>query len=127
MASRAGLIAGAMALVAIVGAAGRADAAPQQPGPLTGVVRTAAGVPVASAVVSVVGATVPAVTTDATGGFTMPSVALPADLDVTAPGYVPTRVRITRTPAEIFVVAAGLTESVIVQAGFHDISSPGSG
>lgn len=91
--------------------------------PLSGVVRNTAGGPVSGAVVRVVAEGGAETTTDASGAFSFGDVAVPVELDVTATGYTPARVRVTSADVEVFLFPAGLTESVIVQAGLVDRST----
>jgi outer membrane cobalamin receptor len=83
---------------------------------LTGSVRSRDGVPIPNARVVAVEPAAPAVTTGATGAFDLAGIALPAVVEVSAPGFETRRVRIEEAPATITLAPAIVSESVIVNA-----------
>ena len=85
---------------------------------VAGTVTSVDGAPVAGArVVAVNAATVEVVTTDAKGAFTLTTVDVPFDLEVSAPGFATVRVNVTAAPVAIVLSPAGVTASVIVTGG----------
>jgi hypothetical protein len=79
---------------------------------LTGSVRSRDGVPIPNARVVAVEPAAPAVTTGATGAFDLAGIALPAVVEVSAPGFETRRVRIEEAPATITLAPAIVSESV---------------
>jgi outer membrane receptor protein involved in Fe transport len=86
-------------------------------GPLTGSVSTAAGGPIRGArvVVHEPGRDEVAIT-DADGAFSLADIALPASVDVTAPGFAPLHRVVIASPVALVLDPAGVTESVVVSA-----------
>jgi outer membrane receptor protein involved in Fe transport len=84
--------------------------------PLAGTVKSIDGAPVPGARVVLISATRLETTTDAGGAFRFDEAVLPADLEVTAPGFASMRRHVTGSPIHIVIAPASIAESVLVTA-----------
>ena len=85
--------------------------------PLSGTIRSADGKPVAGATVIVYqGLEIRTATSSASGEYAFADVALPASVEVSAPGFAPEVRQVDRSPADFTLTPASVRESVVVTA-----------
>ena len=95
---------------------------------LTGVVRTAAGAPVAGArIVARQAAGSQPVMADTAGAFTIASVAFPAVLEISAPGFLTLQTSVRSSPVEIILNPSHVQQSVVVDGATSAAYLPAAG
>src|SRR3990172_1727448 len=81
---------------------------------LSGSVQAPNGRPIAQATVAVADRSAATTTTDADGKFSIDLTALPVDIEVSAPGFLTSRITVSTSPIAVILTPLAVTESVVV-------------